>query len=183
LSRKFANNAPVHGTKTLLKHKLYPDLGSFDLIGTNLKRPASPTNIELYTRHKASRIELADNSDAEADIGSDSDEESYFAATNRKMSLKIDDAEGIKNLFYANRFKRMHQLPCKMIAKAWIKVIEPKKQAKFPYNGGKKAKQLGHTKPNGEVTRPPWWPLNQPHKEPDHIRKTGMLVHNKSWHD
>lgn len=55
----------------------------------------------------------------------------------------------------------MQQTAVKRLAKAWIKGICPKKQAKFPY----------HKK---DVV-PEWWPSTTvcPFTEPDHIRKDG----------
>jgi Protein of unknown function (DUF2841) len=61
--------------------------------------------------------------------------------------------------WFQTRFKQLQQLHCKVVAKAWMKVIEPKKQTNYPYNKGMEAK-------------PPWWPDIR-HKEPDHISKTG----------
>lgn len=53
----------------------------------------------------------------------------------------------------------MQQTAVKRLAKAWIKGICPKKQAKFPY----------HKK---EMV-PDWWPSTSscPFTEPDHVRK------------
>ena len=45
-----------------------------------------------------------------------------------------------------------------MIAKEWVKVIEPKKQTRFPYN-------------KGDAGKPTWWPADVRHKEPDHLMK------------
>ena len=62
--------------------------------------------------------------------------------------------------YYAARFSALQQATCKLVVKAWIKVIEPKKQMKFPYN-------------KGEDLRPAWWPEGVRHREPDHLSKTG----------
>jgi len=62
--------------------------------------------------------------------------------------------------YYASRFTTLQQATCKLVVKAWIKVIEPKKQMKFPYN-------------KGEDLKPAWWPEGVRHREPDHLSKTG----------
>ncbi|ODV98386.1 hypothetical protein PACTADRAFT_185109 [Pachysolen tannophilus NRRL Y-2460] len=59
-------------------------------------------------------------------------------------------------------FKELQQISCKYLAKAWIKAIEPKKQSNYPYI-------------KGDATRPPWWPADVRHREPDHIRKNERL--------
>ena len=66
--------------------------------------------------------------------------------------------EQARTEFYQLRFSQLQQVMCKMIAKAWIKVIEPKKQTRCPYN-------------KGEDGRPTWWPAEVRHKEPDHLMK------------
>jgi Protein of unknown function (DUF2841) len=81
--------------------------------------------------------------------------------------------------YYLARFQLMQQLHCKAIAKDWIKAIEPKKQAKYPYNGGKAARESGedgaHDQSYSERHKPPWWPPEGcPHREPDHIKKDGQ---------
>ncbi|KIR28749.1 hypothetical protein I307_03085 [Cryptococcus deuterogattii 99/473] len=63
--------------------------------------------------------------------------------------------------YFAKRFAAVQQDTCKLVAKAWIKVIEPKKQSKFPYNKGENAK-------------PKWWPDGVPHRAPDHLSKEHM---------
>jgi hypothetical protein len=62
--------------------------------------------------------------------------------------------------YYASRFAALQQATCKLVVKAWIKVIEPKKQMKFPYN-------------KGEELKPAWWPEGVRHREPDHLSKQG----------
>jgi hypothetical protein len=62
--------------------------------------------------------------------------------------------------WYAARFDSLQQHTCKVVVKAWIKVMEPKKQTRYPYNKGNEGK-------------PPWWPSDLRHKEPDHLVKSG----------
>jgi hypothetical protein len=73
--------------------------------------------------------------------------------------LDITNEEEV-NTFFETRLRQMQQLVCKVVAKCWIKVIEPKKQSNFPYN-------------RGEESKPSWWPPNARHKEPDHLMKPG----------
>ncbi|KAK9492726.1 hypothetical protein V1508DRAFT_133435 [Lipomyces doorenjongii] len=65
--------------------------------------------------------------------------------------------------FLEAKFRQLQQLACKVVAKAWIKVIEPKKQSNHPYN-------------KGEEFKPDWWPSEARHKEPDHLMKPERLV-------
>lgn len=60
----------------------------------------------------------------------------------------------------------MQQNAAKIIAKCWIKIIEPKKQSRHPYR-------------EAEGSRPAWWPVGIRHKEPDHLlakERQGLLV-------
>ncbi|SCU90271.1 LADA_0F02916g1_1 [Lachancea dasiensis] len=68
--------------------------------------------------------------------------------------------------YFKNVFSALKQMHCKAITKAWIKVAEPKKKSKFPYI-------------KGDLYKPPWWPADVEHREPDHLRKTdriGLMV-------
>ncbi|KAM7190663.1 Protein of unknown function (DUF2841) domain containing protein [Rhypophila sp. PSN 637] len=69
--------------------------------------------------------------------------------------------------FYIQRFEDVQQHVCKLIAKAWVKAMAPKKQSTHPYTGD----QI-----------PDWWPkpsgsrdLCVRHKEPDHLKKHERL--------
>lgn len=70
--------------------------------------------------------------------------------------------------FYDQRFKSCQQSACKLIAKAWVKAVEPKKQSTHPYTGS-------------DEKAPGWWPKpwgntkedKVRHKEPDHLYKRG----------
>lgn len=87
-------------------------------------------------------------------------------------AIELTDEDELWN-FYEQRFKNCQQTACKLIAKAWIKAVEPKKQSTHPYTGS-------------DEKAPDWWP--QPwgpgkddrvrHKEPDHLYKRGMRVYS-----
>lgn len=80
-------------------------------------------------------------------------------------SLEIGNEQEVKK-FYQNRFKDMQQSACKIIGKAFVKLIEPRKQTNYPYT-------------KGDSMAPPWWPATKGtenyirHKEPDHLLKDG----------
>ncbi|ODV79616.1 uncharacterized protein CANTADRAFT_20919 [Suhomyces tanzawaensis NRRL Y-17324] len=63
---------------------------------------------------------------------------------------------------YYNLLSCVSQIACKEIAKKWIKVVEPKKQKMYPYK-------------DHNVSKPPWWPHNVDHIEPDHLEKDGRI--------
>jgi hypothetical protein len=65
--------------------------------------------------------------------------------------------------YYERAFKNLQQINCRVVAKEFIKFIEPRKQRKHPYKGGDQCK-------------PEWWPADVMHKEPDHILKDGILA-------
>jgi hypothetical protein len=75
-----------------------------------------------------------------------------------------DDAA--RDKFYRQCLKNMQQNGCKVLGKAWVKLLEPKKQSTYPYTKGA---QKGTS----------WWPaMTGPnkirHKEPDHLHKRSM---------
>lgn len=79
------------------------------------------------------------------------------------ITLSPSEVEG----YYSQRFSALQQATCKLVTKAWIKIIEPKKQMRFPYK-------------NGEGLKPTWWPEGVRHREPDHLSKTGECQVPKS---
>lgn len=87
-----------------------------------------------------------------------------------KRAIKIGNKDEVWKL-YESRFKSMQQFACKIIAKAWIKLIAPKKQSNYPYTGSDKK-------------APDWWPKawgnardeKVRHKEPDHLYKAGLFI-------
>ncbi|KAJ5982346.1 hypothetical protein N7451_012446, partial [Penicillium sp. IBT 35674x] len=81
--------------------------------------------------------------------------------------------------YYRKVFRNLQQTNCRIIAKAYVKLVEPRKQTQYPYNGRKvvagKTYQL-----SPEETKPPWWPLGVSHREPDHLLKAeriALLLH------
>ncbi|KAI1950127.1 hypothetical protein LOZ04_005338 [Ophidiomyces ophidiicola] len=93
-----------------------------------------------------------------------------------RVPLKIGDEERILD-YYESAFRAFQQINCRQIAKAFIKIIEPRKQVKHPYNGGRGA---SGEKGDPEKTKPDWWPAGVIHREPDHLKKPErirLLVH------
>lgn len=95
------------------------------------------------------------------------DDDTPVPVTSYKKGLKIGDAQEVWN-FYDQRFRNCQQTACKLIAKAWVKAVEPKKQSNHPYTGS-------------DEKAPDWWPKpwgttrdeKVRHKEPDHLYKKG----------
>jgi len=80
------------------------------------------------------------------------------------------DATGDWEKWFNDAFRAVQQVSCRVIAKEWIKTIHPKKQSTHPYNGkNPRTREIGD--PN--LTKPPYWPKDVIHKEPDHINKEG----------
>ncbi|KAK5052136.1 hypothetical protein LTR84_002940 [Exophiala bonariae] len=94
---------------------------------------------------------------------------------NEMLQIQVDDQARLEQWF-TDAFVDIQQVVCRLIAKVWIKKIHPKKQSTHPYNGQMPRDQIAD--PNR--TRPPYWPKNVKHKEPDHIAKderVKLLVH------
>ncbi|KAJ6157924.1 hypothetical protein N7470_005516 [Penicillium chermesinum] len=77
--------------------------------------------------------------------------------------------------YYETAFKKLQQINCRIIAKVYIKLVEPRKQVNYPYNGRRlvngRTQQLDPSE-----TRPPWWPPGVSHKEPDHLPKDERII-------
>lgn len=97
--------------------------------------------------------------------------------TIRRTALRVGDHDILRR-YYEKAFDNFQQLNCRMIAKAWIKLVEPRKQVNHPYNG---RKNVGGTsqRVDPELTKPRWWPTGVTHKEPDHLPKPGES--NPNW--
>ncbi|KAI0180136.1 hypothetical protein GGR52DRAFT_228936 [Hypoxylon sp. FL1284] len=89
-------------------------------------------------------------------------------------AITVSDSDEVWKA-YDERFKSIQQSACKLIAKAWVKAVEPKKQSTHPYTGA-------------DEKKPDWWPKawgpnkeqKVRHKEPDHLYKrerVHLLIH------
>ncbi|EDP47809.1 conserved hypothetical protein [Aspergillus fumigatus A1163] len=96
------------------------------------------------------------------------------------VGLEIGDTPKVLD-YYERSLKLFRQYNCRQIAKAFIRFIEPRKQVKHPYNGGKPpAGAPPGKRGDPEKTKPEWWPADVVHKEPDHLRKDqrlSLLIH------
>ena len=94
------------------------------------------------------------------------DGDSITTPARKTRRLVISDEAGVE-CFYLVRFKEMQQSACKIMGKAFVKFVEPKKQSHYPYS-------------KGDIAAPPWWPDTKGnrsvrHKEPDHLLRPGEL--------
>ena len=85
----------------------------------------------------------------------------------KTQRLTISNEKEVEQ-FYNVRFKDMQQSSCKVMGKAFVKLVEPKKQTHHPYT-------------KGDAKAPPWWPKgtgdnNVRHKEPDHLLRPGKSI-------
>ncbi|KAL8836869.1 MAG: hypothetical protein Q9170_002760 [Blastenia crenularia] len=96
------------------------------------------------------------------------------------QALRLDDTAGFTE-FYVKAFTHLSQVLLRNILKAWIKLKEPGKQVKHPYNGGKNVSKDPENP--GKLTAPDWW-CNQDdwklgvgsrHREPDHLNRHERL--------
>jgi hypothetical protein len=118
--------------------------------------PLSSRNNPNYPRPRPLNLS---RSNSRSSLGQDSAMISPASGTEYKP-LPIGSTAEV-TVFLETRFRQLQQLCCKIVAKAWIKVIEPKKQTRYPYN-------------RGEESKPEWWPDGVRHKEPDHLMKPGI---------
>lgn len=97
------------------------------------------------------------------------------AAVNR-IALEVGDADRLEQ-YYTISLRHFQQVNCRVVAKAFIKFIEPRKQVRHPYNGGRpKPGAPPGTKGDPEKTKPEWWPAGVVHREPDHLKKEGKSL-------
>ena len=109
---------------------------------------------------------------------SDEDDWEQMAQTQvlPRISFRVSDGENIEAFIYT-RFMQIQQSALKVIAKAWIKAICPKKQANFPYVDSNPRHDQPRRRPRhaGPPRVPMFWPDLGVcrHREPDHLDKNG----------
>ncbi|OKP00905.1 hypothetical protein PENSUB_7486 [Penicillium subrubescens] len=133
-------------------------------------QPPMRRTLNASPRRVRRRGNAPSSEDRLAEAGSDSDDCSPNGS-NEMVPLRIGDTAKVLT-YYEGALKHFQQLNCRMVAKAFIKFIEPRKQVRHPYNGGKPpAGSAPGTTGDPEKTKPEWWPPGVMHKEPDHLRK------------
>jgi hypothetical protein len=89
----------------------------------------------------------------------------------KEAMILVEDRDDLA-LYYKKAFENLQQTNCRTLAKAFVKLVEPRKQVNYPYNGRKiVAGTLRQLDPS--MTKPPWWPSKVSHREPDHLPKVG----------
>ncbi|KAL5339236.1 hypothetical protein BJX70DRAFT_388119 [Aspergillus crustosus] len=96
----------------------------------------------------------------------------------KRSTLRVGQTSFLR-MYYDKAFLCFQQLNCRVLAKAFVKRVEPRKQVNHPYNGRKTI--AGETLEfDPEKTKPKWWPTGVTHREPDHLCKAErirLLVH------
>lgn len=93
--------------------------------------------------------------------------------TLKRSTLRVGQTKLLR-AYYEKAFDCFQQLNCRVIAKAFVKLVEPRKQVMHPYNGRRTV--AGSSQENDpEKTKPKWWPTGVTHKEPDHLGKPGKI--------
>lgn len=160
LGERIGYHAPRRMSKsssTLPRYLLTPVLETLD---------TSPRRVR---RRKGNAPVLTGSDDRVTEPASDN--EDFSNGSDEMVPLRIGDSVKVQH-YYESALKHFQQLNCRMVAKAFIKFIEPRKQVRHPYNGGKAPPgSAAGTTGDPEKTKPEWWPPGVMHKEPDHLRK------------
>ena len=91
-------------------------------------------------------------------------EDSVAPMSKQWESIWLSDTDSVKEAL-SKRLLLLQQQAVKRIAKAWIKALCPKKQARYPYR----------SKQQREPDIPEWWNVDLcAHIEPDHVDKEGQ---------
>jgi hypothetical protein len=157
----------------------------------NQKRSRSVSGVSQKQKRRrpttVSKKSLSSRSEISWD-GEDSETEDEFdGATHECIAVDVGDEKKLTT-FYETQFRLMGQVCLKVVVKAWIKNIQPKKSGSNPYNGGKRKEEsvaMFGEHMDGELTKPWWWPPNTfgwkefsgcRHTEPDHVLKPGQSI-------
>ncbi|PWY72893.1 kinesin [Aspergillus heteromorphus CBS 117.55] len=137
-------------------------------------------DMSYHRQEKRRRIHAHHSPSAMQNSRAEIPEEPSCPSVNNKMPLTVGDSEKMEQ-YYTISFRHFQQVNCRVVCKAFIKVIEPRKQVRHPYNGGRpKPGAPPGTKGDPEKTKPEWWPASVVHREPDHLKKeerVELLVH------
>lgn len=141
-----------------------------------VEEESAQRNSDLRQNASKRRAAASEESSDEED-----DDEPWPNHGNMQITLHIANQDEVVH-FLKMRFTQIQQLATKVIAKAWIKAICPKKQANFPYVDSNPRADQSQKRRRPRHDGPPRIPLFWPdvdlcrHKEPDHTRKTGTFI-------
>lgn len=108
-----------------------------------------------------------------SELGSDSDSDAS-SSSSKRTAIRVGQTDLLRQ-FYEKAFDNLQQLNCRVIAKAFVKLVEPRKQVNHPYNGRRTVMGGPCQRLDPELTKPKWWPAGVQHKEPDHLLKAGKI--------
>lgn len=91
--------------------------------------------------------------------------------TSKNIMVSLGNASLLRR-YYEKVFDNLQQTNCRILAKVYVRLVEPRKQVKYPYNGRKTVSGITQQWSPDE-TKPPWWPFEVRHREPDHLHKVG----------
>ncbi|KAJ5302202.1 hypothetical protein N7508_007065 [Penicillium antarcticum] len=91
----------------------------------------------------------------------------------KNIMIPVGNASLLRR-YYEKVFENLQQTNCRILAKVYVRLVEPRKQVKFPYNGRKNVAGVTHQLSPDE-TKPPWWPIEVRHREPDHLHKAERI--------
>lgn len=148
----------------------------------HIEEESAQQNGSIYQSASKRRAAASAESSDEED-----EEEGLQNHGNMQITLHIANQDEVVH-FLKMRFTQIQQLATKVIAKAWIKAICPKKQANFPYVDSNPRADQSQKRRRPRHDGPPRIPLFWPdvelcrHKEPDHTRKTGAFSRMSMQH-
>ncbi|KAL9014594.1 MAG: hypothetical protein Q9173_000759 [Seirophora scorigena] len=137
----------------------------------------APTTVQVATGPVSGNKSLADPG---IDTDSEGDEDRTVFVEATFDTFRAGDRERI-GAYYRTAMEHAGQCVLKGVMREWIKLLEPNKQAKYPYNGS--GRPSSDPRNPGLYTAPPWWPPQDGwsegrasrHKEPDHTKKPERL--------
>tara|TARA_R110002060_G_scaffold23587_3_gene32033 strand:+ start:442 stop:981 length:540 start_codon:yes stop_codon:yes gene_type:complete len=167
----------IQQTRQLINFAAYQDAGMYSEFESDSKYDArkQSSGSEMSRRHH--RKSRSEESDGDGSVSAKrrrkgyggqyrekSNEEMPVAQATTRHDMEIGNEAQVTE-YYRVRFSNMQQSACKVMGKAFVKLVEPKKQTHHPYT-------------KGDEKAPPWWPNTKGencvrHKEPDHLLKPG----------
>lgn len=154
---------PVLGGQTYYTQYSWGMLDDSTWMNSGLNRPAEPVPCVWQSEKRRRETKRTDRASPRAKL----------TATGplARTILRVGDRQLLRR-YYEKAFKNFQQINCRVVAKSYIKLVEPRKQIKHPYNGSRVVSGVPQ-RIDPQLTMPEWWPVNVVHREPDHLLKPG----------